>query len=174
MPEAMPSGNIGSAPQPEFRPAARVLLIDDKERALLMRVATPDDPDIRLWITPGGGLDANETHEEAALRELYEETGLHGVKLGPCIWKRRHTWQWEDKWIESDEWFYLLRVPTFAVKATAPDEWEMQYVHEYRWWSVPEMIASRDAEIFVPRTLPELLPEILAGEVPAQPVDVGI
>ena len=173
MSEAIPCAEVGSMQNPEFRPAARVLLIDEHDRVLLMCVATPNRPDTRLWITPGGGLDPGETRANAALRELYEETGLNGVKLGPCIWKRRHTWQWEDRWIESDEWFYLLRAPAFDAVATAPDEWEMQYVLGRRWWSLPDMVASRDTETFVPRGLPELLPPILAGEIPEQPIEIG-
>ena len=169
----MPGTEVGSRRKPEFRPAARVLLIDECDRVLLMRVTTPNRPDIRLWITPGGGLDPGESREDAALRELYEETGLRGVNLGPCIWTRRHTWQWEDRWIESDEWFYLLRVPAFEAVPTAPDEWEMQYVHEQRWWSLPELVASRNAETFVPRSLPELLSPILTGNIPAEPTEVG-
>ena len=169
----MPCGTVGSKDKPALRPAARVLLLDDSDRVLLMRVTTPNNPDIRLWITPGGGIDPGETREDAALRELYEETGLHGVALGPCVWKRRHTWQWEDRWIKSDEWFYLLRAPAFDAVATAPDEWEMQYVHEHRWWSLPEMIASRNTETFVPRSMPELLLPLIAGNIPERPIEVG-
>lgn len=169
----MPDGDVGSSQKPEFRPAARVLLIDESDRVLLMCVTTPNRPDVRLWITPGGGLDPGETREDAALRELYEETGLRGVELGPCIWTRRHTWQWEDRWIDSDEWFYLLRAPAFEAIATAPDEWEMQYVLGHRWWSLPDMISHRKTETFVPRGLPELLPPILAGDIPQRPIEVG-
>ena len=156
MPEAVPRAEVGSRQNPEFRPAARVLLIDDSGRVLLIEVRVPEPqsksnyrlgatprPD-RIWITPGGGLDPGETRECAALRELYEETGLRGVKLGPCIWKRRHTWQWEDRWIDSDEWFYLLRAPAFDVMPTALDEWEMQFVLGHRWWSLPEIVANKN------------------------------
>ena len=183
MSEAIPSGDASSTQKPESRPAARVLLIDDSDRVLLFNVGGPQQSNFRLgatsqsrhlWITPGGGLDPGETREDAALRELYEETGLRAAELGPCIWKRRHTWQWEDKWIESDEWFYLLRTPAFEVVPTAPDEWEMQYVLGHRWWSLPDMISHRMTETFVPRGLPELLPPILAGDIPEQPVEVGI
>ena len=179
----MSCGDAGSRQNPEFRPAARVLLIDDHDRVLLIHVSVPQQSDFRLaassqverrlWITPGGGLDPGETREDAALRELYEETGLNAAKLGPCIWTRRHTWQWEDRWIESDEWFYLLRAPAFEVVPTAPDEWEMQFVLGHRWWSVDELVAHRNTETFVPRGLPELLTPILAGNVPAHPVNVG-
>ena len=179
----MSDGVEGSRQEPEFRPAARVLLIDDSDCVLLFNVGVPQQSNFRLgappqsrhlWITPGGGLDPDETREDAALRELYEETGLCAAELGPCIWKRRHTWQWEDRWIESDEWFYLLRAPAFDVVPTAPDEWEMQYVLGHRWWSLPDMISHRMTEIFVPRSLPELLTPILAGDIPKQPVEVGI
>ena len=173
MPEAIAAGDVGSRQKPEFRPAARVLLIDDSDRVLLFNVALPQRPDDRLWITPGGGLDPGETREEAAIRELYEETGLCAAELGPCIWTRRHTWQWSNKWIESEEWFYLLRVPAFDAVPTAPDEWEMQYVLGHRWWSLTEIVANMETETFVPRSMPELLPPILAGNVPAIPVQVG-
>ena len=170
----IPSNAVGSRHKPEFRPAARVLLIDDSNKVLLFRVGLPQRPDSRLWITPGGGIDPGETREDAALRELYEETGLRAVELGPCIWKRRHTWQWGEKWIESDEWFYLLRAPSFEAVPTAPDEWELQYVLEHRWWRLSELVANRNAETFVPRGLPELLPPILAGDIPEQPIEVGV
>lgn len=34
------------------------------------------------WVQPGGHIEENETPEEAALREAYEETGLHITLLG--------------------------------------------------------------------------------------------
>ncbi len=98
---------------------------------------------------------------------------MRGVKLGACIWTRRHTWQWNDRWIDSDERFYLLRVPAFAAVATDPDEWEMQYARGHHWWSLAEIVASKDTETFVPNRLPKLLPPIL-DELPAKPIDVGV
>ncbi len=49
---------------------------DDIEVALVHRPKYDD------WSLPKGKLDEGETHEEAALREVAEETGAHG-RLGP-------------------------------------------------------------------------------------------
>lgn len=57
-------------------PAACVVLVDDRHRILLVkrRVA----PKAGMWCLPGGFVECGETPEQAATRELQEETGLRG------------------------------------------------------------------------------------------------
>lgn len=43
---------------------------------LLVRRANP--PDVGRWGFPGGKIETGETIQQAALRELHEETGVHG------------------------------------------------------------------------------------------------
>ena len=139
-----------------------------------MRVSLPQDREARLWITPGGGLEQDETYEAAALRELYEETGLEDVALGPCVWKRRHAWQWGDVWNESHERFYLIRTPSFVPRPRRLDVYEREYVHECRWWTAGEIEAADPSETFVPRRLAALLSPILDGVLPDRPIDTGV
>src|SRR5581483_2820535 len=74
---------------PRHRPTSRLLVIDPRDRILLLRVHEPRFEQPILWFTPGGGLDPGETFEQAAVRELWEETGIV-APLGPCVWRRRH------------------------------------------------------------------------------------
>lgn len=66
-------------------PSVSVLSYDDRDRVLLVYHA-----DVRLWTTPGGAVEPRETPANAAVREMWEETGLHvdltgilGVYGGP-------------------------------------------------------------------------------------------
>ena len=59
-----------------IRRVAAVLLVDGEGRLLLQR-RTMDAPSAAgKWSFPGGGIEPGEEPEEAARRELLEETGL--------------------------------------------------------------------------------------------------
>jgi 8-oxo-dGTP pyrophosphatase MutT (NUDIX family) len=76
--------------EPIIRPTARVLLLDEFDRVLLFRGQDPLTPSIRYWFPAGGGIEPGESAADAAQREVWEETGLAHVELGPHIWNRRH------------------------------------------------------------------------------------
>lgn len=55
-----------------IRPAAAVALVSKDERILMLRRA-----DSNNWTMPGGTMKFNESLQECAIREVFEETGLN-------------------------------------------------------------------------------------------------
>jgi len=67
-------------PRPMVTVDIAVFYLTKKDLNILL-VKRKNDPFKDCWALPGGFLDMEETLEEAALRELEEETGLKGVEL---------------------------------------------------------------------------------------------
>jgi 8-oxo-dGTP diphosphatase len=72
------------------RPSSRLLVLDGDKRLLLFRFEHKKGPLAGqiFWATPGGGVDDGETFEDAARRELFEETGMKVDQPGPLIGRR--------------------------------------------------------------------------------------
>ncbi|NDV02088.1 RNA pyrophosphohydrolase [Pseudoroseicyclus tamaricis] len=62
----------------DYRPCVGIMLADDAGRIFLGQRADMATP---AWQMPQGGIDPGEGAEEAALRELMEETGLGPDKV---------------------------------------------------------------------------------------------
>lgn len=153
------------------RDAARVLMVDHHSRLLLFRCEEPG-AGRSFWITPGGGLEAGERHEQAAIRELREETGLTGVELGPCVWTRTHTFPWLGKTYRQRERFYLVHIDGHDVNVSEHTEEEQVVLTEHRWWSAQEILSASEVS-FAPGRLGECFASLLEGGPPAEPIDVG-
>jgi ADP-ribose pyrophosphatase YjhB (NUDIX family) len=74
--------------QRSLRLGVQCATFDDEGRALLSQRA-----DIGVWTLPGGRVDAYETLEHAALREVYEETGIESEILWPVGLYYLEGWQ---------------------------------------------------------------------------------
>lgn len=156
---------------PVVRPTVRVLLVDDEGRTLLFRGVDEDGHE--FWFPPGGGIEAGESVERAARRELLEETGRDDAELGPHLWDRRHVFRGLDgiRWDLREVWL-LGRTAAYDIDLEGWTDVERDFIREHRWWSVEEMGASDD--LMTPRDLADRLAEILAGHLPPEPVEIGL
>jgi 8-oxo-dGTP diphosphatase len=150
----------------EARPVARVLLLDLQNRLFLLYAEHAADRR-RFWVTPGGGVKKGEAFEDAARRELREETGLD-VHIGRWVWTRSHAYNWNGRSCDQYERFFIATTAGSHIRPEKQDD----YVVDRRWWTLSELQASRDD--FAPRRLPELVAEIIRGIYPDQPIDCGV
>ncbi len=159
--------------------SVRILLINDQNQILLLCADDPSTTDLNgnyrgtFWFSPGGKPENEETLKEAAVRELFEETGLKEdqVRFGPVVWKESFT-------------FVLHKVPTrlhqkFIVAKTSeikttfdnlmPEE--RPILKELRWFSVEDI--RNCPETIYPHNLAEHLPAILEGRYPEELLDIS-
>jgi 8-oxo-dGTP pyrophosphatase MutT (NUDIX family) len=143
---------------PVARRAARVLLLDDAGRILLQNCCDPSSPGAgSWWNTMGGGIDPGETPEQAAARELAEETGLRvsPEQLGAVVHTRLTEFPFGgDRYRQSEDYF-LLRTDPFEAAPTAHSDLELVAVLGMRWWTVEELQSTAE------RVYPEELLEVL-------------
>ncbi len=151
------------------RVTARVLLLDADGRLALMRFLSPGDPDRPFfWATIGGEVEPGEPLLEAASRETREETGVTPSSLGPVVWYGEVELTIGGEPVLFKESFVLARCERAGLSRAGWTDIERRAADDVRWWSVPEIVASR--ETIYPPDLARLLPALIAGRLPAEPL----
>jgi 8-oxo-dGTP pyrophosphatase MutT (NUDIX family) len=88
-----------------------------------------------LWVLPKGAIDPGETGEQAALREVAEETGAHGRVLGK-LGDTRYWFNWDGERVFKVVSFFLLRYEGGRL-GDIPEEFRHE-VAEARWLPLAE------------------------------------
>lgn len=134
------------------RPAARLLVIDTQGRLLMFRFTPADRP--AFWCTPGGAVDPGESFEQAAVRELFEETGMT-CPIGPQVAALEMAFTTlEGVEVDGEERYFVALPENCAVRIDGHTELEQRVMQSHRWFT-PEELAILD-ERFYPETLIDL------------------
>ena len=142
------------------RPAARLLVTDPLGRLLLFRFTPEDRPP--FWVTPGGAVDRGETFEQAARRELLEETGL-ALEPGSLVAVRHVNFiTLEGIEVDAEERYYGVPVKEARIDTGGHTALEKAFMLSHRWWTPDELV--RHDEAWYPVDLLEIWHDLLAGK----------
>jgi double-stranded uracil-DNA glycosylase len=144
--------------RPEPRGAVRAVLVDDDDRILLVQYENAATR-ATWWGTPGGGIEAGETHERALRRELREELGLEDFALGELVWEHEREFPWARRLVFQHNSVYLVRVAGHEPRPTI--DLSEEGVAAQRWWTLAELEST--TERLAPPDLVARLREILGA-----------
>jgi len=134
------------------RPTARVMLLDPDDRVLLFKNVR------NHWVTPGGGVEPGESFADAALRELWEETGISDVVLGPVAIERELILGQGDPFLCREQ-IFVARTTVTDVSLDNQDEGERAGYNGYRRWTVDELLTTN--ELVYPEELAERVRDVI-------------
>ena len=150
----------------------RVLLVDHHDRLLLFHGQDPANLSDVFWCPVGGGIEAGESPEQAAMREVREETGLSDLDLGPHIWNGQEKYNFNGTKRHAIETWFFARVADFEIDTSGFSEIELKSFIEYRWWTQAEL--STTSEILTPRRLASLFDDLLLNGTLKVPIELGL
>jgi 8-oxo-dGTP diphosphatase len=144
------------------RPSARLLVLDEQNRVLLFRFVFKDGAlaGQDFWATPGGAVDPGETFEEAAKRELFEETGIEIDSIDKHIAEQEFVLPLPNgEHVLAHEKFFVVRTKNPALTNDHQTDEERQVMADHKWWHIADLRAT--SETFFPEDLADILMQTL-------------
>ncbi|MCK4103392.1 NUDIX hydrolase [Acinetobacter radioresistens] len=140
------------------RRSSRLLVINENLEVLLFQFFHTDDAlaGQTHWATVGGGVENNETFEQAACRELFEETGIVRDDVGNCVATRNFEMSLPSSEIViSDEKFFIVFIREHEVKTSNWTDHERKVIRKSNWWNLNDLRETN--ETVFPNNIPDIL-----------------
>ncbi len=156
-----------------------MVLLDPSDRVLLLEASDPARPAKGpWWELPGGGVEGAEATATAAARELYEETGIDCVEMGPCVWRHHATFTFAGYHFDQHEHVHVARSDGGEYRPAGLEALEVMAFKGARWWPFDELAAhAAGGGRIIPPWLVDQLPAVLAASWPlalsVMPIDMG-
>lgn len=142
-----------------IRCSARLLIINSFRQVLLFRFVHTNDAlaGKSYWATPGGGVEHGESFEQAAIRELKEETGIIRDDVGECVAQRTFEMTLPSgETVLAEEHFFVIFSNKEEIHVHGWTDNEKSLISRHHWWSIDELSMTQD--IIYPGNITELIP----------------